>query len=106
MPDIHILRPHALGLADARALAERWVQDAQERHGMTCVHTQGPEHDEVTFKQPGVDGLLTVTADRFELTAELGFLLRSFTPRITATIESRLDELLNNNTPPPSPHKL
>lgn len=70
---------------------------------MTCVHKPGVEHDEVAFRQPGVDGLLTVTGDRFELTVELGFLLRSFRQKITAAIESRLDDLLEPSPDAPVP---
>jgi putative polyhydroxyalkanoate system protein len=92
--DIHIVRNHKLGLEPARAIALRWAEQAEENLDMQCVYEEGGTEDEVTFKRPGAEGSLHVTASRFELNARLGFLLGAFKGRIEAEIVKNLDEML------------
>jgi putative polyhydroxyalkanoate system protein len=99
VPDIHIVRTHLLGLGGARQLAEHWIRDAERSHGMQCVREPGTAQDRVVFQQAGVQGVLTVTPERFELTAELGFLYRGFKDNISRAIESQLDNLLAAPSP-------
>ncbi len=94
MTELHILRPHALGLPKARALALRWVEQAQTDFGLRCQYTEGQQEDEVGFSRSGVAGTLVVSHDRFELKAKLGFLLGTFKERIEREITSNLDTLL------------
>lgn len=96
MSDIHILRHHALGLTEARAIAARWVHEAQTRFDLTCTVLPGDACDTIEFKRSGVSGRIEVAADRFELTAKLGFLLSGFRAAITAQIEKNLDQLLKS----------
>ncbi len=80
MPDIHIQRDHTLGLPAARKIAFKWAEQAEEEFGMDCTYEEaekGGDCDTVTFTRSGVKGTLNVTADRFELDAQLGFLLQS-----------------------------
>ena len=94
MADIHIHRHHTLGLARAREVARQWVVDAGRRYDMACTVAEGADHDTVNFRRSGVSGQLVVTADAFELTAKLGFLLGGFKAKIEAEIGRNLDRLL------------
>jgi putative polyhydroxyalkanoate system protein len=110
VPDIHITREHALGLAAARKLAFRWAEEAEERLGMECVYEEGKTSDLVSFTRSGVNGELKVTKDRFQLDARLGLLLGAFKERIETEIVNNLDELLAHKEPlkartPPAPKK-
>ena len=99
MPDIHITRDHALGLAGARKLAFRWAEEAEERLDMECVYEEGKTADVVTFTRPGVNGELKVTKDHFVLDARLGLLLGAFKDRIESAIVENLDKLLAQKDP-------
>ncbi len=94
MPDIHITRDHALGLAQARKLAFSWAEQAEAKFDMACTYEEGKTSDRVSFTRSGVSGSLTVTKDRFELDAKLGFLLGAFKDRIEGEIVKNLDDLL------------
>lgn len=94
MADLHILREHALGLAAARKIATTWANQVKSDFGMECSYDEGKTQDTVTFTRSGVNGTLHVTADRFDLSAKLGFLLGAFKGRIEAEIVKNLDDLL------------
>jgi putative polyhydroxyalkanoate system protein len=98
--DLHILRQHTLGMADARKVAFKWAEHAEEELGMRCIYEEGTTVDEVCFTRAGVHGTLSVTKDKFELQAKLGFLVGAFKARIESEITKNLDELL---TPKPKP---
>jgi putative polyhydroxyalkanoate system protein len=97
--DIHIVREHALGFAEARKLAFRWAEVAEQKLDMECTYEEGKTSDLVTFKRPGAHGELKVTAHRFELDARLGLLLGVFKERIRSEIVKNLDELLEAKEP-------
>lgn len=99
MPDIHIEREHTLGLEQARKLALRWAELAQEKFDMACSYEEGKTSDLVSFSRSGVNGELKVTPDRFKLDARLGFLLGVFKERIESEIGKNLDELLAHEEP-------
>ena len=99
MPDIHIEREHTLGLEQARKLAFRWAELAEEKFDMACSYEEGKTSDLVSFSRAGVNGELKVTPDRFELDARLGFLLGVFKDRIESEIGKNLDELLAHEEP-------
>ena len=94
MAELHILRPHALGLPEARVLTLRWVEQARTDFGLHCTYAEGQQEDKVGFSRSGVAGTLLVSHDRFELKAKLGFLLGTFKERIEREITSNLDTLL------------
>ncbi len=91
MVDLHILREHALGFADARKVAFHWAEQVEKEFGMECTYEEGKSADTVQFKRSGVQGALQVTEDRFELDAKLGFLLGVFKDRIETEIVKMLD---------------
>ncbi len=94
MPDLHITREHALGMARAREVAQQWMTDATEQFGMDCRYEQGETLDRITFARTGVSGELRVSGEVFELEARLGFLLGTFSDRIEREIRQNLDTLL------------
>ena len=94
MADLHIVREHTLGLPQARQIAAKWVAQAQTEFGMACAYAEGDAADEVRFSRSGVKGTLDVNATRFELRAQLGFLLGAFKQQIEAEIVKNLDALL------------
>ena len=99
MPDIQIHREHTLGLPEARKLAFRWAELAEQKFDMACSYEEGKTADLVSFTRSGVNGELKVTAERFELDARLGFLLGVFKDRIEGEIVKNLDELLAQDEP-------
>jgi len=101
--DLHILRQHTLGLSAARKIAFQWAEHAEEEFGMTCTYEEGKTMDEVCFTRSGVHGTLSVTKDKFELDARLGFLVGAFKARIESEIVKNLDDLLKA-TPPAKAH--
>ena len=94
MADIHIHRPHRLGLATARKVAWDWAEQAEQKFGMACTVIEGETSDTVEFTRSGVKGELIVAPDHFDLQAKLGFLLGAFAKTIEAEIEKNLDALL------------
>ncbi|WP_454902366.1 polyhydroxyalkanoic acid system family protein [Variovorax gossypii] len=94
MPDIHIERNHALGIAGAREVARQWVKQAQEEFGLECAYTEGEDRDVAQFTRAGIDGTVEVTANTFTLDATLGFLFGSFSEVIEQKITRNLDALL------------
>jgi putative polyhydroxyalkanoate system protein len=99
LADLHITREHTLGLAEARKLAFKWAETAEERFDMECTYEEGKSGDLVTFARAGVDGTLKVTKDKFVLDARLGFLIGAFKERIESEIVKNLDELLAQESP-------
>jgi putative polyhydroxyalkanoate system protein len=94
MAELNIVREHALGLAKARKLAFKWAEQVEQEFDMQCTYSEGRHTDEVDFVRAGVNGNLIVTKDRFELRAQLGFLLGAFKGRIESEIVKNLDALL------------
>lgn len=99
MPDIHITRHHHLGLAEARKLAFKWAETAEEELGMACTYEEGKTSDLVSFKRSGAHGELKVSKDKFVLDARLGLLLGVFKHRIETEIVKNLDLLLAHEEP-------
>ncbi|MDD2711747.1 MAG: polyhydroxyalkanoic acid system family protein [Simplicispira sp.] len=109
MPDIHIHRPHHLGLPAARKIALTWAEKVEEKFDMECTYEEGEVQDTLRFNRPGVKGTLQVQADQFELAAELGFLFSAFKGRIEAELSEQFDTLLGKKKPAakkkPAKHK-
>jgi putative polyhydroxyalkanoate system protein len=75
-------------------MARQWALQAETDFGMECTYNEGAVEDTLSFKRSGVNGHLQVRANNFELSAQLGFLLRSFKGKIEAEISKNLDQLL------------
>jgi putative polyhydroxyalkanoate system protein len=94
LADLHIQRDHQLGLEAARAIGQRWAEQARSEFGMECTSEEGESEDRLSFARSGVSGTLLVSAESFDLQAKLGFLLGAFKERIEAEIVKNLDALL------------
>lgn len=106
MADLMIRRDHGLGLAAARQVCDRWLQQAREQYHLQCALERSPDSgadagaegtagcDVVRFSGAGVSGELRVTGESFELQANLSFLMRGFKVRIEQEINRNLDLLL------------
>lgn len=94
MANLHIRREHTLTLAAARKIAKAWTEQVQGDFGMECSYEQGAKEDRVSFTRSGVNGVLVVNSDHFDLDAKLGFLLGAFKGKIEAEIVKNLDDLL------------
>lgn len=105
MAEIRIHREHALGLKKAREIAWQWAEQVEEKFDMDCTVVEGDDEDTVEFTRSGVKGVLTVAADRFELVAQLGFLLGAFKATIETEIQKELDTLLADSGKKKSPAK-
>ena len=103
MANVHIVRKHALGLAEARKIAFQWAEQVEKDFGMACTYDEGSTKDDVAFTRSGVSGSLLVTKDKFELDAKLGFLLGAFKDRIEGEIVKNLDALLASEAAPKKP---
>jgi putative polyhydroxyalkanoate system protein len=94
MPELRIERQHSLGLAQAREIAQRWREQAEAEWGMDCSVETGETEDTLQMARSGISGTLTVSAERFDLQLQLGFLLGAYADKIEQKIRSNLDELL------------
>ena len=47
MADIQIERKHGMSMAQARAAAFHWAEQAEEQFDMTCTYEEGDTSDEV-----------------------------------------------------------
>jgi putative polyhydroxyalkanoate system protein len=94
MPELKIERTHTLGLEGARAVAERWKEQAEQEWGMSCASEPGEAQDRMCFARSGVSGELVVTDTRFDLQLKLGFLLGAYSGKIEQKIKANLDALL------------
>jgi putative polyhydroxyalkanoate system protein len=97
--EINIVREHTLGLVQARKLAFRWAEVAEQKLEMECTYEEGKTSDLVRFERSGAKGTLAVTKDRFTLDATLGLLLGMFKGRIESEIVKNLDALLAEKEP-------
>jgi len=94
MAEIRIHREHSLGLERAREIAWQWAEQVEQKFDMACTVHEGDDEDTVEFTRSGVKGELTVSATRFDLVAQLGFLLGAFKGTIETEIQKELDSLL------------
>ncbi len=94
MAEIRIHREHSLGLERAREIAWQWAEQVEQKFDMACTVHEGDDEDTVEFTRSGVKGELTVSATRFDLVAQLGFLLGAFKSTIETEIQKELDSLL------------
>jgi putative polyhydroxyalkanoate system protein len=87
MADIVLDRAHALGLEEARVVAQRIGAELQAEYGMACRW----EDDTLHFERTGVSGSLRVEAERVRMQATLGFLMSAFKPRIEDALSRNFD---------------
>jgi putative polyhydroxyalkanoate system protein len=89
MADIELRRVHDLGIADARAAAERMADKLGREFGL-----KGTWHGDVLrFERPGVTGSLTLTDKDLRLSVALGFLLKAMRASIEQAVVQQLDSI-------------
>ena len=101
MPALNIEQSHTLGLPKARLIGQQWMDQAKAQWDMQCECVPGPLEDEIHFKRVGASGTVRISATRFALDAQLGFLLGSFQKQIEAQIRSNLQDLLAHHREQP-----
>jgi len=90
MPDIDIKRAHDLGLAAARAAADRMADDLRRKFGLSGDWRGNTLH----FERPGITGKLEVAEAAVHITATLGFLMKAMKPSIEKAVMGELDRLV------------
>lgn len=89
MADIDISREHALGLAGARAAAEKLAADLGKRFGL-AGEWRG---NDLEFQRPGVSGKLSVSATHVRLEVALGFMLKAMKGSIESAVHHEVEKL-------------
>ncbi|HEX4334050.1 MAG TPA: polyhydroxyalkanoic acid system family protein [Usitatibacter sp.] len=89
MADIRIEREHGLGLAGARAAAERLAADLGKRFGLEGEW----RGDVLEFERPGVSGSLSITQTHVRLEVALGFMLKAMKGSIETAVHHEVDKL-------------
>jgi putative polyhydroxyalkanoate system protein len=88
--DIDLKRAHNLGLAGARAAADKLAADLGKRFDLRGNWSGNVLH----FERPGLKGMLAVDEKVMHLTVSLGFLLKAMKGSIEGAITEELDALL------------
>ena len=99
MSDIHIVRPHKLGLARASELALAWTEVLAGKLGVECTPVPGDDSLRIDFARSGVKGALSVDAEAFVFDARLGLLLGGFRTQIETEVVASLDALALGRAP-------
>lgn len=89
MADIDISREHSLGLAGARAAAEKLAADLGKRFGL-AGEWRG---NDLEFERPGVSGKLSVSETHVRLEVALGFMLRAMKGSIESAVHHDVEKL-------------
>lgn len=82
MADISIVQEHRLSPETARAAARKVADRLAGEYGLECRW----DGDVLHFGRSGVQGTLTLEAQRAAMRIELGFLLVAFAPAIEAKV--------------------
>ena len=95
MSDIHIIRPHTLGLAGARRAADGVAAQLRADLGVASEW----RGDVLHVGGHGVTGRLVAGPDTVEVHARLSLVARPFRKRLLREIETELDRALLTPTP-------
>ena len=90
MADIEIRRAHGMGLAAARAAADRMADKLGRKFGLKGDW----EGNQLRFQGTGVTGTLDVDAKDVSLSVALGFLLKAMKGSIEQAINHELEAML------------
>ena len=99
MADIDISRAHNLGLAAARAAADRMAAHLGSKFDLKGEWAGNV----LNFQRPGVSGSLKITDKDLHLSVALGFLLKAMKGSIEKAVVHELDTLFAAKSAPPSP---
>jgi putative polyhydroxyalkanoate system protein len=101
MADIEVHRVHALGLAGARAAAEKMADHLGRKFDLKG-DWQG---NVLKFERPGVTGSLAISDKDLKLSVALGFLLKAMKGSIEHAVTQELDKLFKDAPAAPAPDK-
>jgi putative polyhydroxyalkanoate system protein len=87
--DIELKRMHSLGLAGARAAAERMAAQLASRFDLKGDWRGNVMH----FERPGLTGSLAVGEHEVHLSVALGFLLKAMKGSIQSAVEREMETL-------------
>lgn len=91
MSDIHVHRPHTLGLAEARALLRRWQPMAEDKLALHCTLAEDAGGATLTFARMGARGTFRASAETFEIACTLGLIFKPMRSHFQKTTEAYLD---------------
>jgi putative polyhydroxyalkanoate system protein len=86
MAQISIVQEHGLNPEMARQAAQKVADRMASDYGMGCNW----DGDVLRFERSGVQGALTLEAQRAVMRIELGFLMGSFAPAIEAKVAENM----------------
>lgn len=90
MSRIHIVRPHRLSLAEARAVIEEMAKKVASRFEIGYAW----RGNSLIFERPGVEGAIALTENQIIVEAHLSFWLFPLRGTIEQEIQRHLDEAL------------
>jgi putative polyhydroxyalkanoate system protein len=90
MPDIRMIKYHALPMAKARELVQKAADNLAEEYDLSSKWAGNTLH----FRRSGVQGAMRVTESEIDLEVTLGFLLKAFKAKFVEHIEHNFDTLL------------
>lgn len=90
MADIEIHRKHKLGLAKAKAVANKVAHQLAEKYDLQSEW----DGNTLIFQRAGVEGALAVSKDSMDCSVQLGFLFKAFRTPIQSEMEKNFDKLL------------
>jgi putative polyhydroxyalkanoate system protein len=89
MADISIVQEHGLNPSMARAAAQKVADKISAEYGLDCKW----DGDVLRFERSGVQGSLTLEAQRAAMRIQLGFLMGAFAPAIEAKVAESMKKV-------------
>lgn len=93
LSSIHLIRPHPIGLAAARAEVDRLARRVQEDYGADFAW----HGDTLVFSHLGVSGRVQVSAGAIDLRVRLGLLLSPMKAQVEAVLLEKFDRALTRH---------
>jgi len=90
MSDIAFIRSHALPIARAKTLVQKFADALAAEHQLESEW----HGNTLCFQRPGVNGKIHITGSKVHLDVTLGLLLKLFKEKFVGEIERNLDKYL------------
>jgi len=97
MPDIELVRPHSVPIAQAKARVQKTADELAAEYSLRTEWNG----DTLRFFRSGLHGEVYVTSSEIRLEATLSFLLKPLEAALVERIESKFEKLFPE--PPPGP---
>lgn len=89
MADISIVQEHRLSAESARAAAQKVADKLARDYDLACAW----DGDVLKFARSGVEGALTLQAQKAEMVIRLGFLMSAFSATIEAKVAANMKQV-------------